>query len=117
MTFVLVDRNAEKGWLEGRIRERDGIKISIDRSSTALKALNIIERFVGLPSQPVKVVIMASPSSPTPQQFYNLDRSSPDFPRQLDDILHDQEHEQCVLDLQDDDLMRLVDYLYEVRRC
>lgn len=58
---------------------------------------------------------MASPSSSILQQLGRLDQSSPDFPNQLDELLHGQEYERCTPDLQGDDLKWLVDYFDEVR--
>jgi len=46
------------------------------------------------------------------QQLYRLEKSSPDFPHQLYDILQSKEHEQCVQNLQGGgDVMWLVNYL------
>ena len=50
------------------------------------------------------------------RQLTRLDRSSPDFPSRLNYILRGQDYEECVPTLQTGDLMRLVDYLYEVHR-
>ena len=57
---------------------------------------------------------MSSP--PILQQLRLLNRSSPDFHEQLGSVLYGQEHQQCVPNLQGDDLMWLVDYLDKVRR-
>ncbi|KAF9643878.1 hypothetical protein BDM02DRAFT_3191109 [Thelephora ganbajun] len=54
---------------------------------------------------------MSSPSSPTLQQLYRLDASSPDFGDQLSNVLYEQEYQQCVPNLQGDDPVWLVDYL------
>ena len=54
---------------------------------------------------------------PALQQLHRLNRSSPDFHHQLSNALRAQEYQQCVLNLQGDDLAWLVDYLNEVRRC
>lgn len=51
---------------------------------------------------------------PSPSSLRQLDKSSPDFFRQLDDVLQGEEHKQCVPDLKKDDLMWLVDFLDEV---
>ena len=58
---------------------------------------------------------MTSSRSPILQQLDRLDKSSLDFPGQLDAILRGQEYEQSVADVQGDDLTWLVDYLNEVR--
>ena len=59
---------------------------------------------------------MASPSSPTLQRLHSLDKSSPDSQDQLNDLLHENEYQECVPTLQGDELMWLIDYLDEVRR-
>ena len=59
---------------------------------------------------------MSSPSSLALQQFHQLDKSSPDFPDKLCNVLYGEEYTKCVLILQGDDLMWLVDYLDKVRR-
>ena len=58
---------------------------------------------------------MSSPSSLALQQFHQLDKSSPDFPDKLCNVLYGEEYTKCVLILQGDDLVRLVDYLDQVR--
>ena len=60
---------------------------------------------------------MSSPSSPALQQFHQLDKSSPDFHDKLCNVLYGEEYTQCVLILQGDDLVWLVDYLDRVRCC
>ena len=59
---------------------------------------------------------MAPPSSPAFQQFHHLDTSSPDFDRQLHNVLYGKEYEQCIPNLKEDDLVWLANYLDEVRR-
>jgi len=59
---------------------------------------------------------MSSPSSSTLQQLYRLNRSSPDFHDQLCDVLYKEEYVRCVPNLEGDDLVRLVNYLDNVRR-
>ncbi|KAF9643026.1 kinase-like protein [Thelephora ganbajun] len=54
---------------------------------------------------------MAPPTHPALQQIYHLDRSSPDFHDQLDNVLHGQEYDQCVPNLEEEDLAWLVNYL------
>jgi len=58
---------------------------------------------------------MSPPSHPTLRQLHRLYRSLPDFHDQLKGILYGEEYKQCVLNLQDDDLVWLVDYLDKVR--
>lgn len=48
------------------------------------------------------------------QQFKQLDRSSPQFPDQLTNLLHKKEYKECILDLRDEDVVWLVNYLDEV---
>jgi hypothetical protein len=62
---------------------------------------------------PVKAFLMSS--SPTLQQLDLLDRSSPDFHDQLSNVLYGQEYQQCIPNLQGEDLVWLVDYLDKVR--
>ena len=62
---------------------------------------------------PVKTFLMSS--SPTLQQLDLLDRSSPDFHDQLSNVLYGQEYQQCIPNLQGEDLVWLVDYLDKVR--
>ena len=50
------------------------------------------------------------------QQLYGLNRFSPDFHGQLCDILNRKEFVQCVPELQDHEVIRLIDYLDKVRR-
>ena len=49
------------------------------------------------------------------EQLRRLDRSSPDFHDQLCNVLYAREYERCVLTLQGDDLVWLVEYLDKVR--
>src|SRR5579872_5699743 len=58
---------------------------------------------------------MASPSTLTLQRLCCLDRSSRDFPGQIDKILHSGDYHTLVLNLQGNDLRSLVDFLDEVR--
>ena len=58
---------------------------------------------------------MPLPSSPALQQLRHLDRSSPDFHDQLCVVFYGSEYSQCVLNLEGDDLVWLVDYLDKVR--
>ena len=60
---------------------------------------------------------MSSPSIPALQKLHHLDRSSPSFNAQLSDVLYGEEYKECILGLQRDDLVWLVDYLDKVRRC
>ena len=62
-----------------------------------------------------KVFPMAPPTSLALQRLDSLDKSSPDFQDQLNDLLHENEYQECVPTLQGDELMWLVDYLDEVR--
>ena len=50
------------------------------------------------------------------EQLYRLDRSSSRFHDQLSNVLYGGEYKKTVLNLQDNDLIRLIDYLDEVRR-
>lgn len=59
---------------------------------------------------------MSLSDSPTLQQLLRLDKSSSGFHDQLGNVLDGEEYKQYVLDPQDDDLVRLVDYLDDVRR-
>jgi len=53
--------------------------------------------------------------SPLPlQQLHRLDRSLPTFHDQVCNILYEEEYQKCVLDLQGDDSVWLVEYLNEV---
>jgi len=45
------------------------------------------------------------------QQLYDLDKSSPQLYNQLRNIFSGKEYRECVPHLQDDDLVRLVEYL------
>ena len=57
-------------------------------------------------------------SSPPALQHLNLpNKSSPNFHGQLSDVLYGREFHQCAPNLQGDDLVWLVDYLDNVRRC
>ena len=58
---------------------------------------------------------MSSSSTPMLQQLSRLDRSSSGFHDQLSNILCGEEYEQCVPNLQGNDLVWLVDYLEKVR--
>jgi hypothetical protein len=49
------------------------------------------------------------------QQLRRLDKSSPQFPRQLASLLHGQGYRSCVTNLQDEDVLWLVEYLDNVR--
>ena len=60
---------------------------------------------------------MASPTLPTLQQLDRLNRSSPDFQDQLGTVLSGKEYKRCVLNLQGDNLIWLVNYLDEACRC
>ena len=59
---------------------------------------------------------MPSPNFPALQRLHQLDKSSPDFHDKLCNVLYGEEYTQCVLILQGDDLVWLVDYLDKVRR-
>ena len=59
---------------------------------------------------------MSSPSSPVLQQLYHLTGSSSVLHDQLKIVLYGEEYQQSVQNLQGDDLMRLVNYLDNVRR-
>ena len=59
---------------------------------------------------------MPSPNFPALQRLHQLDKSSPDFPDKLCNVLYGEEYTKCVLILQGDDLVWLVDYLDQVRR-
>lgn len=50
------------------------------------------------------------------QLLERLDRSSPEFPHRLSDVLREQEYRERVKNLQGPDLTWLVNYLDEVRR-
>ena len=59
---------------------------------------------------------MASPGSPAFQQLRHLDTSSPDFGRQLHNVLYGGDYVQYIQNLKEDDLVWLANYLDEVRR-
>ena len=59
---------------------------------------------------------MSSLGVPVLQQLHRLDRSSSGFQDRLGKIIDGEEFKQCVLSLQDGDLVRLVDYLDKVRQ-
>lgn len=59
---------------------------------------------------------MSSPAPSPLRQLDWLDRSSPEFLHQLDDVLHGQEYKQRVQNLQIEDSGLLVNYLDEVCR-
>ena len=48
-------------------------------------------------------------------RLYELDRSSDRFPDQLYQLLHDEEHVECLQKLPKDELDRLINYLNDVR--
>ena len=58
---------------------------------------------------------MVPSDSPTLQRLHCLNISSPDFGDQLYDVLRGQEYMECVLSLEHDDIVWLVDYLDNVR--
>ena len=49
------------------------------------------------------------------QHLYDLDRASDQFPDQLYQLLHDKEHVECLVNLPEDELAGLMDYLNDVR--
>ena len=59
---------------------------------------------------------MSSLSPSALQQLRNLNTSLSGFRDQLSNVLYGEEYQQCVQNLQGDDLMWLVDYLDKVRR-
>jgi hypothetical protein len=59
---------------------------------------------------------MPFPGSPALRQLDRLNRSSPDFHDQLCDIVYGADYQQCMPNLQDNELVWLVDYLDRVRR-
>jgi len=61
------------------------------------------------------IFLMSSPSPAALKQLDRLNRSSPGFPDQLNDILCGEEYKQCAPNLQEGDSAWLVDYLNEVR--
>ncbi|KAF9646896.1 kinase-like protein [Thelephora ganbajun] len=50
----------------------------------------------------------------TSRRLYELDRSSAQFPVQLDQFLHDQEHVECIQNLPEEELAELINYLNDV---
>ena len=58
---------------------------------------------------------MVLSSCPVLERLGSLDTSATDFHHQLDNILYGEEYARCVENLQGDDLMRLVDFLDNVR--
>ena len=62
------------------------------------------------------VFLMSSPTSAVLRQLNHLNRSSPEFHDQLSNALYGEEYQQCVRNLQNDDLAWLVEYLDKVRR-
>ena len=59
---------------------------------------------------------MSSPGLPALQPLRHLNKSSPKFHDQLSNLLYGKEYEQCVPNLEGDDLVWLVDYLDKVLR-
>ena len=57
---------------------------------------------------------MSSPGSPALRGLHRLDKSSPDFGNQLNDMLYEEEYIRRGESLGCDDLVWLVDYLDEV---
>jgi hypothetical protein len=49
------------------------------------------------------------------RHLYDLDRSSEQFPDQLYQLLHDEEHVECLVNLPEDELAGVMDYLNDVR--
>jgi len=49
------------------------------------------------------------------ERLYQLDRSSPQFPEQLNELLHDKEWVRKVQLLPEDELVELIGYLSDVR--
>ena len=60
---------------------------------------------------------MYSPDSTALQRLRHLDRSPSNFHDQLNNVLSSEEYELSVSNLEGNDLVLLVDYLDEVRRC
>ena len=58
---------------------------------------------------------MPSPNSPALQALHRLNLSSPDSHGKLSDVLYGEEYAQCVLRLEDEDLVWLINYLEKVR--
>ena len=59
---------------------------------------------------------MSSPGPPPLPELHHLNRSSPDFHDQLNNILHGKEYQERVPNLQGGDLAWLAEYLDKVRR-
>lgn len=57
------------------------------------------------------------PTRPVLKEICDLDRSLASFPHRLSYILHGPEYDQCVLNLGDNDLAWLINYLDGVCRC
>ena len=57
---------------------------------------------------------MSSPSLPALQQLHRLNKYSSGYYDQLSNALYGKEYQQCVPDLQGDDLAWLIDYLDKV---
>ena len=57
------------------------------------------------------------PSYPFLQKLNNLDKSSPEFHDQLNNVLYTEEYIQCVTNVQGDNLTWLVDFLDNVSCC
>lgn len=58
---------------------------------------------------------MSSPAPPALRQLRHLDRSSSEFHAQVYNILLEEEYQKCVLNLQGNDLVWLIDFLDKVR--
>lgn len=58
---------------------------------------------------------MSSPSSPALRELHRLDKSSPGFGNQLNDIISGEKYAQCERNLERDDSVWLINYLDEVR--
>jgi len=63
-----------------------------------------------------RTLFMTSTNLPALQKLYHLDRSSPEFHIQLSKVLYSEEYQQCIPNLQRDDLARLIEYLDMVCR-
>jgi len=59
---------------------------------------------------------MASANLPALQKLHRLDRSSSEFHSRLSKVLYGEEYQQCISNLQRDDLAWLIDYLDTVCR-
>jgi len=57
---------------------------------------------------------MSSPARPALQRLHQLDKSSPGFQDQLCNVLHGKEYQNCVPNIQGDDLVWLIEYLNSV---